>query len=69
LRGHAVSEINITLVVFAIGLGVIGAMLWLEHRPRESLQPPPRTTPFLLLGAVVALLAGVHLLSLTGVKH
>ena len=44
-------------------------MIWLERRPRESLDVRTiPTTPFLMVGVVMALVAAVHLLSLFG-KH
>ena len=48
---------------------ISGAMIWLERRPRESLEVRMiPTTPFLMVGVVMALMAAVHLLSLLG-KH
>jgi hypothetical protein len=44
-------------------------MVWLERRPRRSLDVRTfPTTPFLMIGVVMALVAVVHLLSLLG-KH
>jgi hypothetical protein len=61
-------ELSITLVVMAAGLALAGLMAWLEHRPRQSLEPRLiHTTPFLFAGTLLAILAFVHLLNLWGV--
>ncbi len=50
-----------------VGLALAAFMYWLEKQPRKSLSPRffP-TTLVLLLGILIALGAGVHLLSLNG---
>jgi hypothetical protein len=61
-------EFWITLAVMAAGLALAGFMAWLEHRPRQSLEPRLiPTTPFLFAGTLLAILAFVHLLNLWGV--
>jgi len=57
----------VSLGAFVIGLAVAIFMYWLEKRPRTSLQPRLfPTTLFLLIGAVVAIVAGLHLLVMFG---
>jgi hypothetical protein len=57
----------ITLAALACGAGLIAIMAWLERRPRQSLNPRLLpTTPFLLAGGLVAVLALVHLINLLG---
>jgi hypothetical protein len=52
----------------AAGLALAGLMAWLEHRPRQSLEPRlVPTTSFLFAGTLLAILAFVHLLNLWGV--
>jgi hypothetical protein len=58
---------EITLAVLAVGVALSGAMIWLERRPRKTfdvrLVP---TTPFLLLGILIVIAAGIHLLGMLG---
>ena len=62
-------SLEITIALLAAGLVISGAMIWLERRPRKDLNVPMiPTTPFLMVGVVMALTAAVHLLSLLG-KH
>ena len=61
-------EFLTTFAVFTACLGGVGALAWLEKRPRVSLQPRMLpTTPLLLAAGFVGLLALVHLLNLAGV--
>lgn len=61
-------ELSITLAVMAAGLALAGFMAWLEHRPRQTLEPRLiPTTPFLFAGTLLAILAFVHLLNIWGV--
>jgi hypothetical protein len=61
-------EMWVTIAALAGGLGLAGAMAWLERRPRKGLNPRLLpTTPFLLVGGLVAILALVHLVNLWGV--
>jgi uncharacterized iron-regulated membrane protein len=62
-------SLEITIALLAAGLVISGAMIWLERRPRKDLNVRMiPTTPFLMVGVVMALMAAVHLLSLLG-KH
>jgi uncharacterized iron-regulated membrane protein len=62
-------SLEITIALLTAGLAISGAMIWLERRPRKSLDVRTiPTTPFLMVGVVMALVAAVHLLSLLG-KH
>ena len=61
-------EFIITFLIFAACLGGIGALAWLEKRPRDSLTPRLLpTTPLMLAVGFVGLLALVHLVNLAGV--
>jgi uncharacterized iron-regulated membrane protein len=62
-------SLEITIALLVAGLVISGAMIWLERRPRKGLDVRMiPTTPFLMVGVVMALMAAVHLLSLLG-KH
>jgi len=61
-------DIWITAAALIAGGALVGFMAWLERRPRKSLDPPLLpTTPFLLAGGLVIILAIVHLVNLLGV--
>jgi hypothetical protein len=61
-------EIIFTLAAFAGGLGLVSWMFRLEKHPRQDLQPRlVPTTLIMLLGGLLALGAGVHLLGLAGI--
>lgn len=61
-------EFIITFLVFAASLCGVGALVWLEKRPRDSLTPRLLpTTPMMMAVGFVGLLALVHLVNLAGV--
>jgi uncharacterized iron-regulated membrane protein len=60
---------EITFVILGLGVALSGAMIWLERRPRKSLDVRLiPTTPFLLVGILIIIATGIHLLGLMG-KH
>lgn len=62
------TEFWLTLAAFLACAGVVGLMVWLERRPRQSLNPRLiPTTPLLLVFGFMGLLALVHLLNLYGI--
>jgi hypothetical protein len=62
-------ETAITWGIFAFGVGLIVLMCWRESRPKKSLDVPLLpTTPFLLAGAFLAILALVHLMTLYDIQ-
>lgn len=63
------TELWLTIAVLLGGGGIITAMARLERRPRQSLEPRMiPTTPVMLVGAGIVLLAFVHLLNLWGIN-
>jgi hypothetical protein len=61
--------LEITIALLAVGLGISGTMIWLERRPRKTLDVRIiPTTPILLVGILITLFAIIHLLGLFG-KH
>jgi hypothetical protein len=61
-------ELTITIIAFIAGAGLVLAMARLQRRPKDNLDPSLLpTTPLLLLGAFIGLLALVHLLNLWGI--
>ncbi len=69
LYGRAMStQLAVTLGILATSLGTTGAMVYLEKRPRRSLNPRLiPTTPILIAAGFVTVLAVVHLVNLLGV--
>jgi len=51
-----------------LGIGLAGAMVWLQNRPKTefkvSLIPH---TPLMFVGALIAIIAGAYLLSVYGI--
>ncbi len=65
----ATHEIAITWALFGLAVLTVVLMCWRESRPRKSLEVSIwPTTPFLLAGAFVAILAVVHLFTLYGIN-
>jgi uncharacterized iron-regulated membrane protein len=60
-------SLEITIALLAAGLAISGAMIWMERRPRTNLDVRMiPTTPFLMVGIVMALVAIIRLLGLLG---
>lgn len=63
-------ETTVTCGALVLGIGLVGLASWLERRPRDILRPRlVPTTPLMFAGALVAILAVVHLLTLLGVSQ
>jgi hypothetical protein len=68
MQNVSTTELAITVSALLAGFGLVAGMILLERRPRTSLNPRLiPTTPGMLLGALVAILAIVHLVNLYGV--
>lgn len=68
LQNVSTTELAITVFALLAGFGLAAGMILLERRPRTSLNPRLiPTTPVMLLGALIAILAIVHLVNLYGV--
>jgi hypothetical protein len=52
----------------ALGVTLVAIMAWLEKRPRKSLDPRMvPTTPLMLLGAFICLVAVIHIVNSFGI--
>ncbi len=61
-------ELTITFAALALGAGLTAAMVWLQRRPKQTLDASlVPTTPLLIFGAFIVLLAVVHLVNLWGI--
>jgi hypothetical protein len=62
-------EFIATLAVLLAGAALFGAMAWAERRPRTSFTPSLiPTTPVMLAGLLLTIIALVHLLNLLGIR-
>jgi hypothetical protein len=61
-------EISLTYGGLALGLALVAIMVWIERRPRKSLDPRLLpTTPLMFLGAFICLVAVVHIANTFGI--
>ena len=66
-------QINVGMLLtyggLAFGMGLVAIMAWLERRPRKSLDPRMvPTTPLMLLGALICLIAVIHIVNSFGIQ-
>ena len=65
----AVLEQILTFAALAFGIGLTASMVWIEKRPKEELKVSLiPTTPFMFIGALIAIVAVAYLLSIYGIK-
>jgi hypothetical protein len=61
-------EMSLTYGGLALGLALVAIMVWIERRPRKSLEPGlVPTTPLMFLGAFICLVAVVHIVNTLGI--
>ena len=61
-------EISLTYGGLALGLALVAIMVWIERRPRKSLDPRLLpTTPLMFLGAFICLVAVIHIANTFGI--
>ncbi len=61
-------EMLLTYGGLALGLALVAIMVWIERRPRKSLDPRLLpTTPLMFLGAFICLVAVVHIVNSLGI--
>ena len=61
-------EMLLTYGGLALGLALVAIMVWIERRPRKSLEPRlVPTTPLMFLGAFICLVAVVHIVNSLGI--
>jgi hypothetical protein len=61
-------ELSLTYGGLALGLALVAIMVWIERRPRKSLNPRlVPTTPLMFLGAFICLVAVVHIANTFGI--
>ena len=61
-------EMSLTFGGLALGLVLVATMVWIEKRPRKSLDPRlVPTTPLMFVGAFICLVALVHIVNIYGI--
>jgi hypothetical protein len=61
-------EMSLTYGGLALGLALVAIMVWIESRPRKSLDPRlVPTTPLMFVGAFICLVAVVHIVNSLGI--
>ncbi len=61
-------EMLLTYGGLVLGLALVAIMVWIERRPRKSLDPRLLpTTPLMFLGAFICLVAVVHIVNSLGI--
>ena len=60
-------EMSLTYGGLILGVALVAVMVWLEKRPRKSLNPGLPTTPLMFLGAFICLVAVIHFVNSYGI--
>jgi hypothetical protein len=60
-------EMSLTYGGLILGVALVVVMVWLEKRPRKSLNPGLPTTPLMFLGALICLVAVIHIVNSYGI--
>jgi len=61
-------EMSLTFGGLALGMAIVAVMVWIERRPRKSLEPQlVPTTPLMFVGAFICLVALVHIVNIYGI--
>ena len=61
-------EMSLTYGGLALGAALVALMVWIERRPRKSLDPRlVPTTPLMFVGAFICLIALVHIVNIYGI--
>jgi amino acid transporter len=61
-------EMSFTFGGLILGLALVAIMVWIEKRPRKSLDPQlVPTTPLMFVGAFICLIALIHIVNIYGI--
>ena len=68
IMNQNIVEMSLTFGGLALGLALVVIMVWIERRPRKTLEPRlVPTTPLMFAGAFISLVALVHIVNVYGI--
>lgn len=68
IMNQNIVEISLTYGGLALGVALVSLMVWIEKRPRKTLEPRlVPTTPLMFVGAFICLVAVVHIVNSLGI--
>ena len=68
IMNQNIVEMSLTYGGLALGAALVAVMVWIEKRPRKTLEPRlVPTTPLMFVGAFICLVAVVHIVNSLGI--
>ncbi len=68
IMNQNILEMSLTYGGLALGVALVAVMVWIEKRPRKTLEPRlVPTTPLMFVGAFICLVAVVHIVNSLGI--
>ena len=68
IMNQNITEMSLTYGGLVLGMALVAIMVWIEKRPRKSLDPRlVPTTPLMFIGAFICLVAVVHIVNIFGI--
>lgn len=68
IMNQNILEMSLTYGGLALGAALVAVMVWIEKRPRKTLEPHlVPTTPLMFVGAFICLVAVVHIVNSLGI--
>lgn len=68
IMNQNILETSLTYGGLALGAALVAVMVWIEKRPRKTLEPRlVPTTPLMFVGAFICLVAVVHIVNSLGI--
>ena len=68
IMNQNILELSLTCGGLALGAALVAVMVWIEKRPRKTLEPwLVPTTPLMFVGAFICLVAVVHIVNSLGI--
>lgn len=68
IMNQNILEMSLTYGGLALGAALVAVMVWIEKRPRKTLEPLlVPTTPLMFVGAFICLVAVVHIVNSLGI--
>ena len=68
IMNQNIVEMSLTYGGLALGVALVAVMVWIQKRPRKTLEPRlVPTTPLMFVGAFICLVAVVHIVNSLGI--